>query len=161
MIEPLIERSPQIAMLVVAKRPFDDVAALAQAIESAVLGLDNSARLAFFQAHPELAPDHPLAMTTESQAEQGRLNLTSVHPSVAERLKKLNRSYRDKFGFPFITAVVRHDTIESMLNELEQRMTAEPNVEVETALGQIVIITRARVAKLFGTSHALKANTDG
>ncbi len=152
MIEPLIERSPQIASVVALKRPFADVADLSRTIEGALRDLDDMARIAFFRAHPELASDHPLAMTAESQAEQGRLNLTRAPTVAGQRIKEMNRRYREKFGFPFITAVVRHESIDSILNELEQRLTADLRDEMNSALDQIVIIIKARVANLFPTS---------
>lgn len=155
LLEPLIERSPEIARKLLARRPFASVEDLCGAIESELRGLTPEQRVALFNAHPELAPDNPLAMTGESQSEQGRLELTSASNTSRQRLLDLNAGYRAKFGFPFITALVRHASIQSVLDEFESRLSADRDTEIERALQQVVFISASRVGLRFG------ADSDG
>jgi 2-oxo-4-hydroxy-4-carboxy--5-ureidoimidazoline (OHCU) decarboxylase len=89
-------------------------------------------------------------MTGASQSEQGRLNLTSESNAYRDRLSDLNSRYRSKFGFPFITALVLHQDIESVLAEFENRLELDRAEEIENAIGQIVAVSSARVSTVFG-----------
>lgn len=151
MVAPLVERAPEIAIKVARHRPFQSPDALFEVIRRELMELGETERIDLFRAHPELAPDNPLAMTSESQSEQGRLNLTAHDTEFRARLSALNRRYREKFGFPFITALVRHADIDSVLTELETRMASDRNSEIEEALGQISKVSYSRVHALFGS----------
>jgi 2-oxo-4-hydroxy-4-carboxy--5-ureidoimidazoline (OHCU) decarboxylase len=90
LVAPLIERAPEIARRVARRRPFQNPDHLSEAIRSELLRLSEAERIDLFRAHPELAPDNPLAMTRESQSEQGRLRLTSHEAECRARLSDLN-----------------------------------------------------------------------
>lgn len=150
LILPLIERSPVIARRVASLRPFGCSTDLADAIQSELFALTDDQRVQLFQAHPELAPDNPSAMTQESQSEQGRLNLTDTTNDYKTRMSEMNMAYRERFGFPFITAVFRHQDIASVLSEFERRLACERSAEVESALAEIIAVARSRVEKAFG-----------
>jgi hypothetical protein len=102
-----------------------------------------------FRAHPELAPMNSLSMTNASQTEQGRLNLTSDSNEFKAKLDELNTRYLDKFGFPFITALVRHEDMDSVFSEFETRLSAERDSEIELALEQVVAVSSSRVKAVF------------
>ncbi|MGI9356828.1 MAG: 2-oxo-4-hydroxy-4-carboxy-5-ureidoimidazoline decarboxylase [Rhizobiaceae bacterium] len=150
LITPLIERAPSIAKRVVRRRPFGSAEDVSQAIRIELLGLKEAERIELFNAHPELAPDNPLAMTSESQSEQGRLDITSNDNEYRERLGDLNARYREKHGFPFITALVRHQDIDSVLVEFEARLMSDREAEIEQAIEQIALVSSARVQSSFG-----------
>ena len=154
LLEPLIERAPEIARRVALRRPFASPEALAAAIRSELLALDASGQLRLFRAHPELAPDNPLAMTAASQSEQGRLALTAESNAFRARLADLNARYGEKFGFPFITALVRHQDIASVLAEFETRLAATRAQEIRAAIDQISHVSAARVQRAFGSTAA-------
>jgi OHCU decarboxylase len=156
LLEPLIERAPEIARRVAARRPFESADDLRQAIRSELLGLNEEERVQLFRAHPELAPENPLAMTGASQSEQGRLNLTSDTNEFRARLEELNTRYRDKFGFPFITALVRHKGMDSVLSEFEMRLSADLESEIEQALEQVATVSSSRVKAVFECSSSDK-----
>jgi 2-oxo-4-hydroxy-4-carboxy-5-ureidoimidazoline decarboxylase len=61
--------------------------------------LGEAQRIDLFRAHADLAPDNPLAMTSESQSEQGRLNLTSDQGEYQARLSELNTLYHKNMDF--------------------------------------------------------------
>lgn len=153
LIAPLIERAPEIARRVARRRPFQCPDDLVQAIRSELLGLSETERIDLFRAHPELAPDNPPAMTSESQSEQGRLDLTSDENEYRARLSDLNGRYREKYGFPFITALVRHQDIDSVLIEFEARLTSDRKSEIQRAIDQIVLVSSSRVRASFGSSY--------
>ncbi|MBL4758906.1 MAG: 2-oxo-4-hydroxy-4-carboxy-5-ureidoimidazoline decarboxylase [Rhizobiales bacterium] len=150
LLEPLIERAPEIAKRVASRRPFESPDDLRQAIKIELLELNETELINLFRAHPELAPENPLAMTSPSQSEQERLNLTSGENEHRARLAELNASYRDKFGFPFITALVCHQNMDTVLSEFEARLTSNRGTEVEQAIEQIVIVSSSRVGAAFG-----------
>ena len=152
LVEPLIERAPEIARKLVKRRPFGSVGELQDAIRTELRGLSEEERVRLFRAHPELAPNNPLTMTNESQTEQGRLQLTSATNEFRTRIEALNARYREKFGFPFITALVRHPDVDSVLAEFETRITAGREAEIEQALEQVVAISAARAETLFERS---------
>lgn len=149
LIEPLIERAPQIAQKVALRRPFKSADSISRAISEELLKLDEAERVELFRAHPELAPDNPLAMTQESQSEQGRLNLTANSNAYRTRLTDLNARYRDRHGFPFITALVRHHNIESVLEEFEERLASDRVEEMRRAIEQVAIVSSSRVRLAF------------
>ena len=149
LLEPLIERAPEIARRVARRRPFESADDLRQAMRSELLNLNEEERVRLFQAHPELAPMNPLSMTNASQSEQGRLNLTSDSNEFKSRLDELNARYLDKFGFPFITALVRHEDMDSVLSEFETRISADRESEIEQALEQVAAVSSSRVKTVF------------
>jgi 2-oxo-4-hydroxy-4-carboxy-5-ureidoimidazoline decarboxylase len=154
LLEPLIERAPEIAARVARRRPFQSADDLHQTIRQELLSLNEVERLSLFRAHPELAPDNPLAMTDASQSEQGRLNLTTDTNEYRDRLADLNAKYRSKFGFPFITALVRHPNMQSVLIEFEARLAKDSATEIEQAIDQVITVSSARVRAAFDCGKA-------
>lgn len=154
LLEPLIERAPAVAARVARQRPFLDISDLRNKIRLELLGLGETERVNLFRQHPELAPDNPLTMTGASQSEQGRLSLTSETSEYRNQLTNLNTKYRSKFGFPFITALVLHQDIQSVLAEFESRLELDRAEEIENAIGQIVAVSSARVQAAFGHDGA-------
>ena len=152
LLEPLIERAPMIARRVARRRPFKNADDLRKAIRSELLGLNDEERVLLFRAHPELMPMNPLSMTSASQSEQGRLNLTSDTNEFSARLDELNTCYRNKFGFPFITALVHHKDMDSVLSEFEMRLSADLESEIEQALEQVATVSSSRVKTVFECS---------
>ena len=149
MISPLIERAPDIAEKVSKYRPFENSHALCDAILSELLKLDEEESLTLFRAHPELAPNKPLSMTSASQKEQGRLDLTSQHNQHRTHLFTLNTQYQEKFGFPFIIALANHANMESVIRSFETRLTSNRDSEIKNAIKQIHDVSSARVHALF------------
>ncbi len=159
LVAPLIERAPEIAANVARRRPFDGTDDLVDAIRAELLELGEPARIDLFRAHPELAPDNPMTMTLESQSEQGRLNLTAHDNAYRARLSDLNARYREKFGFPFITALVRHADTDSVLTELEARLANDRHAEIQAALDQVATVSAARARASFGSSEPLEGRS--
>ncbi|WP_299987164.1 2-oxo-4-hydroxy-4-carboxy-5-ureidoimidazoline decarboxylase [uncultured Ruegeria sp.] len=149
LLSPMIERAPKIAARVAKQRPFTDVHALNQAIRTELNSLSISEKIDLFLEHPELAPRNPLSMTEASQDEQGRLDLTGSTNRYRQELYRLNAQYREKFGFPFIIALVRHDTMESVLSEFETRIRQTRDTEIAAAIEQVMAVSASRVKRAF------------
>lgn len=160
LLEPFIERAPEIAKRVASHRPFASVDHLRRIIHSKLLELSDTELVELFRAHPELAPENPLAMTNASQSEQGRLNLTADRSEYRERLDELNASYRQKFGFPFITALVRHSDMDSVLSEFEASLTQDRNAEISRAVEQVMTVSASRVHKAFAAGNTQSPQDD-
>ena len=154
-LEPLIERAPFIAKRVAVKRPFQSCEDLIQAIEEELHALGTEQKITLFRAHPELAPDNPLTMTKASQGEQRRLGLTDEVSNYKELLDALNKQYTETHGFPFITALVRHPNMESVLKEFEARLQETTEAETQRALKEVAAVSSERVRRTFAVANAI------
>ncbi|MGN8025108.1 2-oxo-4-hydroxy-4-carboxy-5-ureidoimidazoline decarboxylase [Microbacterium sp. 22242] len=143
---PVFENSPWVARAAWRARPFADVAELHRAMFAVVEAADRRTMIDFLNAHPALAGKEAQAgeMTTESVGEQASAGLDALSPEESARIGELNRIYRDRHGFPFVIAVRGH-TKASIFSEFERRIDAGTDAELQTALGQIALISRGRL----------------
>ena len=107
-------------------------------------------KLALLRAHPELAvgvaSDEQL--TESSQREQRGAGLDRCSREEFSEFQKLNHSYADKFGFPFIMAVKgcnRRDILQSF----RARLDHSGDEEFQTAVEQVIRIGRFRIERIF------------
>ena len=153
------EHAPWVAEAASAGRPYPTVAALHEAMMAAVRGTDPARQLAFIAGHPELGSRvKRVDLTGASQFEQGSLGLDRLSGDEFDLFSRLNASYRDKFGFPFIICVRRH-TRDSILAQFERRLRNDAGTERAAALTEIGLITRLRLAALVDGPG--KPKTDG
>ena len=145
----VFEHAPWVAERAAASRPFTTIAALHDALVTAVECAAVDEIVAFLGAHPELSASAvPPDLTPDSTAEQAGLSMAAA-PGAAD-LPALNRAYRDRFGIPFIVCVARH-TPENILRTLAARLSGNPADERTAALAEIRYITRLRlVARVTG-----------
>ena len=139
----VFEHSPWIAERAWHKRPFRSLEELHRAMLDAVASGEDKLKLA--RAHPELACGE--ALTADSTSEQGRLGFNRLSRAELEQMNRLNRSYREKFGFPCIVALRLHATRDSVMAEMARRLQNSAEQELSTALEQIGHITRGRLEK--------------
>jgi 2-oxo-4-hydroxy-4-carboxy-5-ureidoimidazoline decarboxylase len=146
----VFEHSPWVAERASARRPFASVDALHAAMMAVVRAAPRETQLALLRAHPELAGREALTgtMTRDSTSEQGRLGLDALDPAELARLAELNRTYRERFGFPCIIALRSHATRASVIASFERRLANDPATEIGNALGEVGVITRGRLDKL-------------
>ena len=83
-------------------------------------------------------------MSTESVTEQASAGLDRLTDGEFTRFERLNAAYRERFGFPFIIAVRRHDKA-SILAGYERRLANTRETELATALDEVFAITRMRL----------------
>ena len=144
----VVEHSAWVVARAWQRRPFASREALLTAMTTTIREASTAEKLALLDRHPELAGREALTgtMTTESNAEQGRLGLMALSRVELDRLTELNRRYRERFGFPFVVALRLHATLASVFDSFEQRLQSSPEQELEAALGQVFEVMRGRLA---------------
>jgi 2-oxo-4-hydroxy-4-carboxy-5-ureidoimidazoline decarboxylase len=154
------ESSPWVAERAVAARPFATVSALVQSMADAVAAASGDEQLALVRAHPDLAGKAARAgkLTHASTAEQAGLGLDRLSDTEYDRFEKLNRAYKDRFGFPFVICV-RRQTRDAILDAFDRRLANDTGTELKTALAEIDLIALLRIAQL--VEGPGMARTDG
>jgi OHCU decarboxylase len=147
----LFEHSPWVAEAAWRHRPFGTVAELEAALETSMREAPRERQLDLLGAHPELAGHEAQGrtLTRESAHEQASAGLDQLTPAEFEALARLNRSYRERFGFPLIVCVREH-TKDSILAWGAARLENSREEEIEVALGEVAKIARLRLADLLG-----------
>lgn len=148
----IFEHSPWVADQAFAQRPFASVEEIHSKMMAAVLAAPLDAQLALIRAHPELAGREAASgtLTADSTSEQARLGFHALSRSELDEMAVLNRSYREKFGFPCIVALKRHATRATVTEEFKRRFGNDRETEIGNALEEIGYIARARLDKLLG-----------
>ncbi len=147
----IYEHSPWIPERGWALRPFASRAALQQALAQTLDGASDAEKLGLIRAHPELAGKAAVRgeLTDDSKREQAGAGLGQCSPEEFEILQRLNREYREKFGFPFIIAVKGLDRSE-IIAAMASRLGRSPAEEFAEALAQIKRIAAFRLADAVG-----------
>jgi 2-oxo-4-hydroxy-4-carboxy-5-ureidoimidazoline decarboxylase len=145
----LFEHSPWVAEAAWRRRPFRTVAELEAALETAMREAPRDRQLDLIRAHPELAgrEAEERTLTRESTHEQASAGLDRLTADELEALRRLNRSYRERFGFPLIVCVREH-TKNSIIAWGNARLEHSRDQEIDVALGEITKIARLRLADL-------------
>jgi 2-oxo-4-hydroxy-4-carboxy-5-ureidoimidazoline decarboxylase len=148
-VETVFEHSPWVAQEALARGPFDGVDELHAAMVDAVHAAPRERQVELIRAHPELAGREAAAgeLTAESSREQRGAGLDRLSHSQFEALRALNRDYRETFGFPLVVFVREH-TPDSIIAWGRERLTNSREDEIDTALGEIGKIARARLEDL-------------
>ncbi|MFD2333155.1 2-oxo-4-hydroxy-4-carboxy-5-ureidoimidazoline decarboxylase [Cohnella sp. GCM10020058] len=141
----VFEHSPWVAEAAWAGRPHGSVAALHEAMMDAVRGSPRDRLISFLRAHPDLGTR--LAVTPYSASEQSGAGLDRLTPEEYDAFSRLNKTYVDRFGFPFILAVKGKDKGE-ILETMRSRVNRDAEEEVTEAVAQITRITGFRLADL-------------
>ena len=151
----LYEHSPWVPERTWEARPFRHLRHLHDAMQASVQAASTDEKIALFRAHPELAGKEALdgTLTAASSGEQGRLGIDRLSGAELERLSRMNRTYRDCHGFPCIVALRRHASRQTVFAEFERRMGESTEAEMLAAIDEIGIITRGRLAEMFGILH--------
>jgi 2-oxo-4-hydroxy-4-carboxy-5-ureidoimidazoline decarboxylase len=144
-LEAIFEQSPWVAERVVNARPFVSRTELHAAMCAAMWSAPRERQLELICAHPELAAR--ATMTQDSVAEQRGAGLDRLTAEEHAALLRLNRAYRERFGFPFILAVKGKDK-NDIRASLEARVGNDPETEFQTALGEIEKIAGFRLEAL-------------
>jgi 2-oxo-4-hydroxy-4-carboxy-5-ureidoimidazoline decarboxylase len=155
----VVEYSPDIAAQVAARRPFDGVQELYDAIKAVVERAPGDVRLALIRAHPDLADKTQRAagLTADSNAEQNSAGLDRLSDAEYDAFQRVNAAYRAKFGFPFIVCVRRH-TKDSVLRDFERRLPNDAATEAHNAIKEICRIAALRLDQLVVGDARLKVH---
>jgi len=144
------EHSAWVAECALAKRPFENRAALVAAMQAVVTAAPREAQLALIRAHPDLAGQEAVAgrMSPHSTGEQARLGLDRLGRAEFGRIGALNRRYRERHRMPCIVALKLHASRDSVLAEMERRAGNDTEAEIALALEQIGHIARHRLEQM-------------
>jgi 2-oxo-4-hydroxy-4-carboxy-5-ureidoimidazoline decarboxylase len=143
----IFEHTPAIARCTWDDRPFASTADLHAKMVTVVNSMTGEEKLALIQAHPDLGSKAKMAVASVN--EQAGAGLDRLSVAEFDRLQFLNRSYREKFGFPFIVAVKKH-TKTSIIEAFERRLDNSPETEMQQALTEIYEIARFRLESAIG-----------
>lgn len=145
----IFEHSPWVAERTWPRRPFSTPETLHAAMCDVVMTATRAEQLALIRAHPELAGRESAAglLTAASSEEQTGAGLAHCAADDLDRLRTLNGTYRERFGFPFVIAVKGLRPAE-ILASLEERMTNSRETELRRNLEEIVKISRHRLTAL-------------
>jgi OHCU decarboxylase len=143
------EHSPWVAEQAWRERPFGDLSELHAALLRAVHDAPPERRLALIRAHPDLAGKAAVAgeLTPESTREQASAGLDRLSPEEYEAFTRMNREYRERFGFPLVIAAREH-TKETILADAAARLRRSRPEEIEAALSEIAKIAYLRLRDL-------------
>ncbi|CAA9428697.1 MAG: Xanthine permease / 2-oxo-4-hydroxy-4-carboxy-5-ureidoimidazoline (OHCU) decarboxylase [uncultured Rubrobacteraceae bacterium] len=153
------------------ERPFESVYELRRAFQDALFDAPPERQLELIRVYPDLgslsstdqaaadigiSPEEYEALTLaaiggvlspESIRDQSAAGLDRLSSQEYENFQRLNRAYRERFGFPLITAV-RGNTKEAVLSYGMARLENVPAQEKATALTEIVKIANFRLQDL-------------
>lgn len=106
-------------------------------------------RLGVLTAHPDLAGKLAQAgrLTAESTNEQASAGLDMLTDEERETFTRLNNTYVEKHGFPFIIAVRDHDKA-SIMAAFQRRIDNDRATEFEEACRQVERIAQFRLKDL-------------
>ena len=145
----IFKRSPGVAEVAAGERPCASIDALHKTMSGAVETAGEVRQLALINAHPELAGKAAVRgeLTAESTREQSGAGLDQCTQEEFDKLLTLNRTYREKFGFPFILAVRGYDR-HGIIANFESRVNHSRTEELRASLDQIYRIARFRLDDL-------------
>jgi 2-oxo-4-hydroxy-4-carboxy-5-ureidoimidazoline decarboxylase len=151
-IGPAFERSPWIAELAWAKRPFTDREQLLVVLCGTVKESDPEKQLALIRAHPDLVGQLALSgqLTEESSREQASVGLDRLTPEESVLFQSNNAVYRGRFGFPFVICA-RLNKKEAILAGFAQRLHHSREQEIKAALEEIFKIAELRLRDLIAS----------
>lgn len=145
----IYEHSPWVAELTWERgltREQDTPAGLAEAMSQTLREAPAEQQLAVIRAHPDLAGKAAIAgdLTDDSTREQAGAGLDQCTPEEMARFERLNATYKDKFGFPFVMAVKGSDR-HAILDAFVARLENTPEQERRAAIEQINRIAHFRL----------------
>jgi OHCU decarboxylase len=151
----VFEQSPWVAERAWEARPFATRTALHEAMVKVVDLSGEDAQLALVRAHPDLGRRLGRAseLSAHSAQEQAGAGLDRLEEVEYHRFVRLNKLYRDRFGFPFIIAVRDHDKA-GILAAFERRLFHNRGLELAEALKNIARIAELRLLDLVSDGAA-------
>jgi beta-ureidopropionase / N-carbamoyl-L-amino-acid hydrolase len=161
MLSGLYEHSPWIAERAIAQRPFKSLAQLKYCMTQILAHVGREEQLSLIRAHPELAGKamQSNSLTTESTNEQNKAGLMQCTAEELQKIAALNKSYAEKFGFPFILAVrgARGTGLSKaqIFATFERRLHNHPEFELQECLRQINRIVELRLNDKFEVTPSL------
>ena len=144
----IFEKTKWIAEKLYNQKPFDSF----EDLFSKMLGIFETAgketQLKILGAHPDLADKVTVnLLTSNSRSEQSNAGLDQCSEEEFNEFKNLNKSYRQKYGFPFIIAIKGKNKIE-ILSEFKKRILNSVDEEFNEAIIQVGKIANLRLNEI-------------
>ena len=144
----IFENSIWIAEELYKQKPFGSFKELSLKMLDIFENANKKKQLITINAHPDLADKTKIgSLTAESNKEQAGVGLDQCTEEEFEEFKKLNETYKKKFGFPFIYAV-KNKSKEEILSNFRQRVSYDISVEFNEAIKQVKKIASLRLNEL-------------
>ncbi|HET6318014.1 MAG TPA: 2-oxo-4-hydroxy-4-carboxy-5-ureidoimidazoline decarboxylase [Chloroflexota bacterium] len=146
-LQPLFESAGPLGGALCARRPFRSYADLLDAAETVVRELSHHEQIELINAHPRIgaAPNTVSALSYREQgyAEENAAEMASTY----QQLHQLNEEYEARFGFRFVVFVNKRPRSE-IVDVLQQRLSGDPDEELQTAVHDMLEIARDRLRSL-------------
>ena len=144
----IFEKTKWIAEKLYNQKPFDNFVDLC----SKMLGIFETAgketQLKILEAHPDIADKVTVnLLTSNSRSEQSNAGLDQCSEEEFNEFKNLNKSYKQKYGFPFVIAVKGKNKIE-ILSEFRKRILNSVDEEFNEAIIQVGKIANLRLNEI-------------
>ena len=105
-------------------------------------------QLKILKAHPDLADKVTVnSLTTNSRTEQSNAGLNQCSEEEFNEFKDLNKSYKQKYGFPFVIAV-KDKNKKEILSEFKKRNLNSVDDEFKEAIIQVGKIANLRLNEI-------------
>jgi len=145
-LRSLFEGPPWIVREAWHDRPFESVAQLHRSLCNVMYTASVEQQIALLQAHPDLVGRAALAgtLTPESTSEQAAAELGNLSSEEIATFNRLNSTYRDRFGFPFVICA-RENKKDSILAGFATRLHNSREQEITIALGEVAKICSLRL----------------
>ena len=153
----LFEGSPWVAAETWPARPFASPDHILAALQATVDRSSEERKLALIRAHPDLVGRAARAgpLGPASTREQAAAGLDRLTPEEVAAFDRLNRAYRERFGFPFVVCA-RENQKAGILAGFAARLPNPREREVAVALAEVAKIARLRLLDLLGPEESAR-----
>jgi len=141
----VFEKTKWIAEETYKLKPFNNLEELFNKMMEIFEKSNKENHLKIFNSHPNLVVEKKL--THDSKKEQNNSNLNQCSDEEFEKFKKLNKEYKEKFGFPFIIAVKGKNKKE-ILDKFKIRILNNADIEFNEAKKQVKKIAIFRLNEI-------------
>ena len=106
------------------------------------------------RAYPDLGwiNSKPEQLVEVCKREQKNANLNELTICQMNKLSQLNQNYKEKFGFPFVICARKHQK-EEIFQAMEHRYKNDQNLELDTAIEEILQIAELRIRDIIVDNH--------
>jgi len=135
---------------VLSRRPFADASQLRDVADGVWKSLSKEEWLAAFSHHPAIGAEQANLLQSETARQWSAGEQSKAQKALPQTLAVLaaaNETYRARFGYVFLICAA-DKTSEEILKQLQQRLSNDPEVELNTAAQEQRKITQLRLENL-------------
>ena len=144
----IFEKTKWIAEKLYNQKPFNSFEDLCSKMLRIFETSTKEIQLKILKAHPDLADKVTInSLSTNSRTEQSNSGLDQCSEEEFNEFKNLNKSYKQKYGFPFVIAIKGKNKIE-ILSEFKKRILNSVDEEFNEAIMQVGKIANLRLNEI-------------